>query len=211
MGKIKNYIGVLYLLFCFTQACAQQFVSASKPEKVLEQLKKQNAATNSLQADFQEEKHLSYLKNPQLTSGKFYFQKNDKMRWEQQVPFSYLMIINGEKIIIRENGITKDVSASARMAGKMRNMLLELIRGDFQTSSAFTVNVFENPESYKINLIPKDKRLKNYYQEIHMVFSRKSLQLKELTFLEKKGNRTVTRFYNERLNQKINSDLFSSL
>lgn len=211
MNSIRIISVMVFLCMSFIQTTAQPFLPASDPGKILAQLKKQNSGTSTLQADFREEKHLTILKEPQISSGKFYYQKNDKMRWEQQLPYPYIMLITGDKLLIRENGVTKDVSATSRMAGKMKNMLLELIRGDFQSSNAFEVKVFESTESFMINLTPIEKRLKNYYQEIHMVFSRKSLHLQELKFLEKKGNYTVTRFQNEKVNQRINSEIFSTL
>ncbi len=211
MKKVKGIIGLFSLFLSLSNALAQQFSISGNPEQILALIKKQSEVTNSIQAEFKEEKHLSYLKEPQLSTGLFYYQKNDKMRWEQHKPFDYALLINGDKMIVRDNGVTKDISSSARVAGRMRNMLLDLVRGDFQSPGTFTTKVMENKDAYQIILIPNDKRMKNYYEEIQMIFSRKSLLLRELAFLEKKGNRTVTRFYNEKINQKISSDLFSAL
>lgn len=203
------------LIFCIWLGClqviAQQFNASPQPEKVLEMLKKQNSETKSIQADFQEEKFLSYLNTPQSSKGKFYYQENDKMRWEQVSPFPYTLLVNGDKIVVKENGVSKDVSSSTRVTGRMSNLLMALIKGDFQSSGTFSSKVMESKDAYKILLTPTDKRMKNYYQEIQMVFAKGSLQLKELTFLEKKGNRTVTRFSNEKINHKLNGDLFSVL
>lgn len=207
-GRLLMVLLLTVIGFC---SHAQGFVEAKQPIEVLALLKKQADKTISIQAEFREEKHSPYLKQSQISSGNFYYQKDDKMRWEQLKPTAHILIVNKDKVVVKEKGIAKDVTSNARMAGRMKDLLLGLVRGDFQTSGVFHPKVMENKEAYQVLLVPTDKRVRNYYEEIQLVFHRRTLVLQKLTFIEKKGGKTITHFFNEQLNQEINKELFSAL
>jgi hypothetical protein len=57
---------------------AQSFKPAADTEKILADLRKTSQATTSIQASFSEEKYLSVLKEPEQSSGLFFYQKMTK-------------------------------------------------------------------------------------------------------------------------------------
>ncbi|MCQ6468649.1 hypothetical protein NPN14_25820, partial [Vibrio parahaemolyticus] len=59
---------------------AQSFKPAVNQEKLLADLRKTSQATTSIQASFTEEKYLAVLKEPEKSSGAFFYQQKDKMR-----------------------------------------------------------------------------------------------------------------------------------
>src|SRR4051794_4695121 len=99
--KRFNFI-ILILTLSASLAFSQEFKPAANPDKILSDLRKSSLATTSIQADFKEEKYLSFLKDPEKSSGMFYFKKADRMRWEQQVPFKYIILINGDKLRVQD-------------------------------------------------------------------------------------------------------------
>jgi outer membrane lipoprotein-sorting protein len=157
-----------------------------------------------------EEKYLAVLKEPEKSTGVFYYQQKDKMRWEQKAPSKYIILINGEKLRIQEDGKEKNVGSASRVAAQIKELMIGLVNGDFQQNKAFTISCLENSDQYMVVLTPVNKRLKNIYSKISLTFSRNAFRLKELTFQEKGGDRSVMKFQNEKFNQPISDSLFQN-
>lgn len=210
MRPCKLFFLILFT-FCGITSFAQDFKPAGNPDKILADLRKSSQSTTSIQADFKEEKYLSFLKEPEKSSGVFYFKKDDRMRWEQQTPFKYIILINGDKLRVQDGSKEKNVGAAGRMAGQIKQVMLGLVNGDFQQSKAFTQVCMESTDQYLVVLTPTNKRMRNVYAKINLVFPKNTLRLKELTFFEKGGDKSVMRFQNEKFNQPIAESVFLNL
>lgn len=210
---MPRYKYVLCLIAClvFMQGYAQTFRPVANPAKALAELQAASQATSSIQADFKEEKFLAALKKPEQSSGTFYYKKNDKMRWEQQKPLKYVILINGDKLRVQEAGKEKNVGAAGRMASQMKELMMGLVNGDFQHNKAFTQTLLESSDQYQVVLIPVSNRLKRIYSKIDLVFSKNTLRLKELNFTEKSGDKSVMTFTNQKMNQPIAESVFLNL
>jgi len=209
MLKYKLILAIFVLVS--QPSFSQTFKPVSDPAKVLAELKKSSTAANSIQADFKEEKFLAALKDPEKSSGIFYYKKNDKMRWEQQQPFKYVILINGNKLRVQDAGKEKNVGSAGRMAGQIKELMIGLVNGDFQDNKAFKQSFAESADLYQVTLLPVSKRLKNVYSKITLVFPKSTMRLKELTFFEKGGDKSIMRFQNEKINQPIAEGIFVNL
>ncbi len=199
------------VLMAASFAQAQSFKPVANPEKVLAELRKTSQATSSIQASFTEEKYLAVLKEPEKSSGQFYYQQKDKMRWEQRTPSKYIILINGDKLRIQEGSKEKNVGQAGRMAAQVKELMIGLVNGDFQQNKGFSSAVLEDGDHYQIVLTPVNRRLKNIYSKIAMNFSKSSLRLKELSFFEKGGDKSLMKFQQEKFNQPIAENLFKDL
>ncbi|MCF2447548.1 outer membrane lipoprotein carrier protein LolA [Dyadobacter sp. CY345] len=209
--KFYKIFLLIFLIIQSFSAQSQEFKKATNPDKILSDLRKSSQATTSIQADFREEKYLSFLKEPEKASGVFYFKKADQMRWEQQSPFKYIILINGDKLRVQDGSKEKNMGSAGRMAGQIKQVMLGLVNGDFQESKAFTLVCMESSDQYMVVLTPTNKRMRSVYSKINLVFSRSNLRLKELTFFEKGGDKSVMKFLNEKFNQPIAESVFSKL
>ncbi|KAA0992566.1 LolA family protein [Dyadobacter aurulentus] len=204
---VSKSILCLLVMFCFGNLNAQNSKPASDQAKILADLKGISQATSSIQAAFTEEKHMAVLKEPERSSGIFYF-KADKMRWEQKVPVKYVIMINGDKLRIQEGGKEKNVGQSGRMAAQIKDLMIGLVNGDFQQNKAFSITTLASDDQYMVVLTPVNRRLKNIYAKITMVFPKSTLRLKELTFYEKGGDKSLLKFHSEKFNSQLNDSLF---
>lgn len=130
------------------------------------------------------------------------------MRWEQKVPVKYVILINGDRLRVQEAGKEKNVGQAGRMAAQIKELMIGLVNGDFQQNKAFSQSCLENAEQYMVVLTPVHRRLKNMYSKITLVFPKNTLHLKELSFFEKGGDKSVMKFQNEKFNQSIDDSLF---
>lgn len=210
MQKLGRYFFVLAgaCFFSGHLCLAQDFREVRQPESVFAELKRSSEKVSSIKADFNEVRHVSYLKDPQKSSGQFFYEKKDKMRWEQNKPSSYIILIEGNSLKVSEQGKEKNVKAAGGMVSLMREMLLMMVNGDFQANKGFEKGLFQNPSSYLVVLNPVDRKLKQRYDKLELLFSKDRLLLTQLTFFEKGGDKQVMTFSNERINGQIAPSLF---
>lgn len=208
-----NSIKIVFLAFLSVSgaAFAQSFKPAAQPAKILADLQKVSQSTSSIQASFTEEKFLAVLKEPEKSSGVFFYQQKDKMRWEQKTPVKYIILINGDKLRIQEGGKEKNVGQAGRMAAQIKELMIGLVNGDFQQNKGFQLTCMESDDQYQILLTPVNRRLKNVYSKISLVFLKSTLRLKELSFFEKGGDKSIMKFQQEKFNQPISESLFQNL
>ncbi|MHA4739352.1 LolA family protein [Dyadobacter sp. MSC1_007] len=210
MNSIKILILAVFSIIG-GNAFAQSFKPAAHPEKILADLRKVSQSTSSIQASFTEEKFLAVLKEPEKSSGVFFYQQKDKMRWEQKTPAKYVILINGDKLRIQEGGKEKNVGQAGRMAAQIKELMIGLVNGDFQQNKGFSLACMESDDHYQILLTPVNRRLKNVYSKISLVFLKSTLRLKELSFFEKGGDKSMMKFQQEKFNQPISENLFQNL
>ncbi|WP_025761939.1 outer membrane lipoprotein carrier protein LolA [Dyadobacter tibetensis] len=199
---------LLYLFLIAHAVPAQNFQAARQPQQVQEFLKKSADNTESIQAKFTEEKKMSVLKGVQKASGNFYFKKQDRMRWEQKLPDPYIILIDGAAVRIKDGGKEKNLEGT-RMAQQIRMLILGLINGNFTEDKSFEKLYLEHATAYQVRLLPRNKRLKAIYQEIRLIFDKKSGILEQLTFIEKGGDRRDMLFYDQVINKPLAESLFS--
>ncbi|MGB0886654.1 MAG: outer membrane lipoprotein carrier protein LolA [Vicingaceae bacterium] len=206
----KVLLGIFLVLTTFVLS-AQNKIPIKNPSELKAKLKQQAKKTSSIIADFKQEKHLIFMKNPQLSEGVFYYEQADKLRWEQNTPFNYVLLINNTDIRIKDNGKEKKIAGASKMMGKMNTLMIGMINGDIFDSKQFDVKYFNDGKFYIVELTPKNKRLKAIFNRIELSFLKATTRLKELTFLEKNGDKSVMKFYNEQFNQAIPKSTFLKL
>ena len=170
-----------------------------------------SASENSLSiaSDFEQMKHLSFLEEDVKSRGIFYFQKENKLRWEYSDPFYYLIIFNNDTVLIQdENNTNVYDAASGKMFRQINEIMLSMVSGSILESDDFEFEYFEKPSSYKLELRPLDENMKEFLSKIHLFINKKDITVDELLMLEKSGDYTRIRFINKRLNEEIPQHTF---
>ena len=208
--KRPSFILLVVLKITSNSLCAQEMAPLANHSEFTVKLKEASQLTNSIVADFVEEKYASYLKEPQKSIGIFYYKKANKLRWEKIKPVKYIFISNEDKIKIQDNGKDVNVSSASQVASRIKELMLTLVNGDYNSKNVFTPSYFETTDSYFVKLIPKNKKLGNLYTYIQLSFSKKTLLLQELAFYEKSGDKSIMTFSNAKTNQVIPDSIFTN-
>jgi outer membrane lipoprotein-sorting protein len=207
----KNSFSIILVLLCFVGASYAQTKTVSKNSSVfLNKLKKTSKETNSISASFKQEKKVSFMNNPQLSEGVFYYIKTDKMRWEERKPNHYILLINGESIKVKDGNKEKKMGGAAKMMAQINSLMISLINGDIFDSKGFNSQYFETSKQFIVELTPKNKKLKSIFNTIELAFDKNTLRLKILTFNEKSGDISKMTFFNEKFNQTLTNSLFTN-
>lgn len=208
--KTAKLLLLLTVVF-FSFVSQNEFGLVENPERILKELKQVADKTNSIQAAYTEEKFISVLSNSQITKGNFYYQKEDKMRWEQTIPYEYIILISGETLRIKDNGKEKNISQSNQVAVKINAFMMSLIQGEYQDNKQLTSKCFESKDKYLIELTPTTKALKKVYSKLNLYFSKTDKRLGVIEFFEEGGDKKIVTFSNQEYNKTLDAKLFTTL
>ncbi len=199
------------LLICLTtHAFSQEMQPMADAAPFLKKLKEAAATTQTIKADFTEEKFVSYLKEPNKSTGVFYYKKQNKLRWEKLKPQEYIFLVNGDAVKVKEAEKEKSVSSFNEAIGKIKDLMIMLVNGEFQDNKIFAPSYFQNEEQYFVKLVPKNKTMANIFDHLQLTFSKKTMRLKELAFFEKSGDKSIITFYNDVINENLDDSLFTN-
>jgi outer membrane lipoprotein-sorting protein len=164
----------------------------------------------SIQSGFKQEKSLSMLSEDIHSSGKFWYRKNDKIRMEYIQPYSYIMILNGGKIFIKEGGKENKISANSnKVFQQVNRILIDCVGGTMLNNPDFQSRIFESSGTFLVELIPIAKNLKELYKNINIIIDKKDFTATEIGMFELSGDKTIIRFQNKVLNAKIPDSVFN--
>lgn len=202
---------IAFILFLSIPVLANaQQEPLSNPAELTEKLRQAGISNNSIKADFIEQRFMSALKEPQTSYGIFYYKKENKLRWEKTKPTSYVFISENNKVRVKENNHEKDVSSYNQVVGRIKDLMLTLVNGDFSNGKQFDPQYFQTKSEYIVKLKPRNKRMSLTFDYIQLSFNKKNLLLEELAFYEKSGDRNIMKFSNQMVNTELSDSLFKN-
>ena len=169
----------------------------------------ESAKIQSISSDFTQNKSMAAITGMVTSKGKFWFQRSNKLRMEYTTPNSYVMVMDGDKVNIRENGKDNKMNAGAsKLFKEINRVVLDCIQGTILDSKDFSSKVFENDKSYLLELTPTNKAFKEFFKNIVLVVEKTDFTARSITMNEPSGDNTVMTFTSKKLNQALDASLF---
>ena len=166
--------------------------------------------TLTIKSNFVQEKDLSMLAEKIVSKGKFWFKKENLVRMEYNHPFQYLMIINKDKVYVKDAQRENKVSAkSNKLFQQVNRIMIDCMQGTTLNNADFKTRVFENKTAYLVEMVPVVKGLKDMFKNINAVVDKKDYSVNSIEMQELSGDNTVIRFSNKELNTTIQDALFA--
>lgn len=163
----------------------------------------------SIKADFVQDKNLSMLSEKIISKGNFWFKKDSRVRMEYNQPFKYLMVLNKDKVYIKDGQKESRVSTrSNRMFQQINKIMIDCMQGTMLSNTDFKTRVFENRSSALVELTPVSRGMKEMFKSINVVIDKKDFSVISIEMLELSGDNTIMRFTNKELNASIPDSLF---
>ncbi len=174
-------------------------------------VKEVSQQTTTISCDFIQEKEMNMISEKIISRGKFYLKKEKKLRWEYLSPFAYLIIINNDKIYIRDEEKINQISLkSNKIFLEINRIILGSIQGTLLTDEQnFSASFFETPASWMVRLKTLAPQLKESLSEIVIWFDRKDVTVTRIEINEAGGDFTRISFSAKRLNQPIADEMFT--
>jgi len=167
------------------------------------------AKTNTITSDFAQEKNLSMLSEKIKSKGKFWFKKENRIRMEYLSPFQYIMVINKDRVTIRDGQKTNSMSVSSnRLFQQVNKIIIDCVQGSALNNTDFKTRVFGNSNNYLIEMKPISKSLKNLFESIVITLDKKDNSVSSINMIEKSGDNTFIRFTGKQMNTNIADEVF---
>ena len=206
---------------CFAACCI--FVSAVSvfaqypgytPVRDIPSFKKEfqqrSAAVLSIQSNFTQEKILTALTEKITSTGKFWFKRSNKVKIEYVKPFTYLMVMNDDKMLVRDDQKENRINVkSNKLFQQVNRIMIDCVQGSILDSKDFSTKVFENDKTYLLEMTPISKSLREFFQTIVLKVDKKDYSVNIIEMNEPSGDKTSILFTDKKLNTQISDALFA--
>ena len=208
---MNRFILVLFALMTSFAALAQYpgFSPVADLGKFKTEFASATQKTTSIKSDFTQEKNLSMLSEKIISKGNFWFKKDSRVRMEYTTPFKYLMILNKDKVYVKDGAKESRVSTkSNKMFQQIKKIMIDCMQGTMLSNTDFKTKIFENKSSALVELTPVIKGMKEMFKSINVVVDKKDFSVLSIQMQELSGDNTIMRFTNKELNASIPDNLF---
>jgi outer membrane lipoprotein-sorting protein len=201
---------LILLVFCISMNCqAQQYSKVGDFSSFRKKFSTEASRINTITSTFTQEKVLVALTEKITSTGTFAFKRTNKVRIEYVKPFVYLMIMNGDKMKIRDDEKESTVNMrSNKMFRQINSVIMDCIQGTILDSKDFTSEVFENEDSYLLKMTPVSKNLKEFFETINVVVDKHDYSVVSIEMNEPSTDKTVMKFTNKKINQPVSDAVF---
>jgi outer membrane lipoprotein-sorting protein len=180
-------------------------------ESVIKNVMDQQKRTNTLEADFRQEKVMALMAGPEVSTGSFVFAKPNQVLWKYDAPKQVTMLIAGgfmttyypnlnkaERVEVKkyQDRIFKYMGASGAI-----DELARYFDFTFTDSAANT--------AYVLDLTPKTQTIAKRARHIKIWIDKKSYLTTKFEYVEGDGDTTRYEFTNLRVNQPVSPDRFA--
>lgn len=167
-------------------------------------------STTSIKSNFVQEKNLAMLSEKITSKGKFWFLKESKVRMEYTQPYQYLMILNKDKVYVKDGQKENKLSTkSNKLFQQINQIMIDCMQGTALNNPNFKTRVFEGKAGYLVELTPVTKGMKELFKTVNVVVDKKDFSVSEITMQELSGDNTIIHFVNKELNTTIADALFN--
>lgn len=185
------------------------FSPVKDPEKFRLNFTQAAQKTNSIKSDFTQEKILSMLSEKIVSKGKFWFKKENRVRMEYTQPYQYLMILNKDKVYVKDGQKENKVSTrSNKVFQQINKIMVDCMQGTMLNNPDFKTRIFENKGQFLVELVPVTKGLKDLFKAITVTIENRDFSVAVIEMQELSGDNTIIRFINKDLNADIQDKLF---
>jgi len=183
---------------------SQAFKTVKDTSALKQKIESMSKATTSIESDFTQEKNLAMLSEKITSKGHFAFKKDNLLRWEYSSPSKYLIVINKDKVMIKDEKKTSKYDMNSNKVFKeINDIMVSSVQGTIFKSHKFKTNYFENDKFYKLELIPQDKNMKDTFKKINLYFDKSVTSVAKMEMVEASEDVTLLDFSNKKLNAPI--------
>lgn len=201
---------IIIFLFFGISGFSQVFKSVKDTTALKQKIEAMSKSTQSIESDFVQEKNLSALTEKIISKGHFTFKKENLLRWEYFSPYKYLIVINKEKIWIKDEKKTSKYDMNSNKVFKeINDIMLSAVQGTVFKSNKFKTSYQENDKLYKLELIPLDKNMKQSFKKINLYFDKNVTSVTKMEMVENNEDTTTLEFSNKKLNGQIADAIFT--
>ena len=129
---------------------------------------------------------------------------------EYNQPYQYLMILNKDKVFVKEGQKENKISTkSNKLFQQINKIMIDCMQGTALNNPEFKTRVFENKNNSLVELTPLTKAMKELFRSFNVTVDKKDFSVVSIEMQELSGDNTLIRFTNKELNATIPDALFT--
>ena len=132
---------------------------------------------NHIECNYKQEKEISMLNEPLISTGIFKYEKEGNISWEQQTPFKETFLINGK--------------SDTKFDKHINQFIMSILTGDILNDTKLEVSYSEDEQNYTVLITPKKGEMKKKLKEIILTFHKETVTLSQLEIISQ--NEDVSR------------------
>ena len=202
---------VLFLILAGGKVFSQHpgFTLLTDSTEFRKQYIKAASEIKTIKCDFIQEKNLEMLSEKIISSGMFRFKEN-MVRMEYLKPFQYLLIINKNKVIVRDTEKTNTISVNSnKLFQQISRIIMDCVNGSVFSNPDFNVKIFEGKIQWMIEMKPSSKGLKEFFNAINILIDKNDYSVDSINMIEVSGDNTMVHFKNRVINETIPDETFT--
>ncbi len=214
-------ISVLMLVLCsgiFSVFAQMKPMIDSEVDALKKKMTAETQKISTIESDFTQLKHIVAMSGDITSTGKFYYQKSDKVSLDYITPVKSQIVINGSKIKMVSNGKTNvfDVASNGLMK-EMKDVISACMTGNLQAmTSNYKLEFFQAGKEYLVKIFPLNDAAKTIIDEVNIYLDKNDLSVTRLRMIEaskdkkaKDKDYTEYQFTNKKLNVDVPASRFS--
>lgn len=179
------------------------FSFAQSNDEIMEMLTRQAASMQCMNCRFTQQKTMAMLAEPTVSEGLMNYNSPDKMRWEYTSPYSFALLVDGEKITKITDGNEEVLDAkSGRIYQGIVNIIISSATGQkLFDKSMFDVAITDDGEFWKAEMKPKKHNMKRMFSMLTFYFAKSTNIINKVEMTEAGGDVTTIQFYDMKINE----------
>ena len=207
-AKLKFFIVSVSILFV-QQLHAQTELTPSEINQFKAQVAETASQTKTIVSDFVQKKEMDFLQDEAISEGELTFKAPNLIRWEYKKPYTYQVIFKGDELFVNEEGNKKVIDLrSNKLFKSFNSLLVNSIKGTMFDDEAFEISYFKIEKGFRVDFIPKDKRMRRFIASFQLTFSETDHQVTQLKLIEPSNDFTVIFFNNKQINVSVLDSVF---
>ncbi|HLW07765.1 MAG TPA: outer membrane lipoprotein carrier protein LolA [Marinilabiliaceae bacterium] len=185
------------------------FTKVENSAALEKEIEAHSAKLISITSDFIQEKTMAYLDEVIVSKGKFWYKRDNNLRWQYNEPFEYVIGIKNGQFSIKDQGKVRVFDVSSNPAFKeLNDLILSIAKGNLIQDNRFAMEAFEDKTTYFLKLTPKDANMKKFIQQTDLYISKQDGVATKVIMRESDTDYTIISFVNRHLNDAISDTVF---
>ncbi len=211
MSLSKFAIAALAAVMIAVPMSAARKTDPNSLEEVVRKVQQVQKSTNTLQADFRQEKVLALLSKPEVSSGTFMFSRPSSVLWQYDAPKRVRMLIANGMLTTYYPDLNKAEQVDVKRFQDRIFKYMGATGAIDELSQYFDFTFIDNAASptYTLDLNPKSRVVAKRVKHIKLGIDKKTYLTTKVEYTEGDGDITRYEFTNIKLNQPVEQGRFT--
>ena len=203
-------IPFLLAIACTAGGQSKDFKAVADLKMFREAFASNSAKIQTITSEFRQEKKLFALTENMTSTGRFWFKRSNMVRIEYEKPFFYRVIMNGDKVVVKDDLQQSSVSVrSSKLFQQVNQIILDCIQGTILKNKDFNTTVSENEKFFKLQMVPVQKSMRDFFSIINLIVLKTDYSVESIEMLEPSGDATMMTFSDKVITKSVDDQIFA--